>query len=87
MQSYLLTKAQKNPNSYEDQFNYAFELHKNKNYTNAIQYYKKAQNINPAKEETYLNLAQIYLEERKFDLANEIPFFVVSPIYPLILTT
>ena len=67
LQNYLLSKAQKNPNSYEDQFNYAFELHKNKNYANAIQYYKKAQSINPAKEETYLNLAQIYLEEKKFD--------------------
>ncbi len=72
LQSYLLAKANANPNNYEAQFNYALELHKNKNYSGAIEYYKKAQNINPSKEETYLNLAQIYMEQKNYSLANQI---------------
>lgn len=72
LQNYLLTKANSNPNNYEAQFNYAFELHKNKNYDNAITYYQKAMNINPSKEETYLNMAQIYLEKKNYAAASEI---------------
>ncbi len=72
LQNYLKQKALSNPNNYEAQFNYALELHKKKNYTEAIDYYKKALSINPSKEEVYLNLAQIYLEENKFDSAYEI---------------
>jgi len=72
LQTYLLAKANANPNSYEAQFNYALELHKNKNLQSAAQYYLKAQKINPAKEETYLNLAQIYLEQKNYDAASQI---------------
>jgi len=72
LQNYLIAKAQKAPSSYEAQFNCALEFHKNKNYDMALQFYKKAQSINPAKEETYINLAQIYIEQSKFDLANQI---------------
>ncbi len=72
LQNYLALKANNNPKSYEAQFNYAFELHKNKNYSGAIQYYQKALNLNPAKEEVYLNLAQIYLEQKNFNKASEI---------------
>ena len=57
-----MSKAQSNPTSYEAQFNYALEAHKLKDYNNALLYYKKAQNLDPSKEETYLNLAQIYIE-------------------------
>ena len=38
----------------------------------AIEYYKKAQNINPSKEETYINLAQIYLEQKDYNKAQDI---------------
>ena len=72
LQNYLLTKAQKNPNSYEAQFNYALELHKNKNYTQALQYYKKALSINPSKEEVYINLAQIYMDKKDYSQASAI---------------
>jgi len=72
LQSYLLSKAQNNPASYEAQFNYALEMHKNKDYNNALQYYKKAQSINPSKEETYINIAQIYIEQKKFKEASTI---------------
>ena len=72
LQNYIAQTAAKNPNSYEAQFNYALELHKNKNYSSAIQYYKKALSLDSTKEEVYLNLAQIYLEEKNYALANEI---------------
>ena len=70
--NYLGTLANNNPKSYEAQFNYALELHKNKKYITAIEYYKKAQNINPSKEETYINLAQIYLEQKDYNKAQDI---------------
>ena len=72
LQNYMAKKASTSPNSYEAQFNYALELHKNKNYTSALQYYKKALSLDPTKEEVYLNLAQIYLEEKDYKNANEI---------------
>lgn len=72
LQTYLFTKAQNNPNNYEAQFNCALEFHKNKKLESAIQYYKKALSANPSKEETYINLAQIYLEQGKYDLADQI---------------
>lgn len=72
LEQYLLTKAQRDTNSYEAQFNYALELHKNKKYDEAIKYYTKALNLNPAKEETYINLAQIYIEQKKFSEASAI---------------
>ncbi len=70
--TYLRRKAINNPNNYEAQFNYALELHKEKNNAQAVEYYLKAMNLNPAKEETYINLAQIYLDEKNFDAASEI---------------
>ncbi|MBR2068461.1 MAG: tetratricopeptide repeat protein [Candidatus Gastranaerophilales bacterium] len=70
--SYLGTIAANNPKNYEAQFNYAYELHKNKKYITAIEYYKKAQNINPSKEETYINLAQIYIEQKDYKKAMDI---------------
>ena len=70
--SYLGVYASNNPKSYEAQFNYALELHKNKKYIGAIEYYKKAQDINPSKEETYINLAQIYIEQKDYQKASEI---------------
>ena len=50
----MAKKAATSPNSYEAQFNYALEAHKLKDYNNALLYYKKAQNLDPSKEETYL---------------------------------
>ena len=72
LQNYLYNRAISSANSYEAQFEYALELHKAKNYNSAIQYYKKAQNINPAKPEPYINLAQIYIEQKNYSAANQI---------------
>ena len=40
--NYLKKEAISAPYDYDKQFNYAYELHKNKNYPDAIIYYKKA---------------------------------------------
>jgi len=58
--AYLKSDADTNPYDYDKQFNYAFELHKNKAYPDAIAYYKKAIAINPNMPEPYINIAQIY---------------------------
>ena len=70
--AYLSKKAQTNPQSYEAQFNFALELHKNKKYLPALDAYFRAQNINPSKEETYINMAQILLEQKNYPKAQEI---------------
>ncbi len=72
LQNYLMLKANSNPASYEAQFNYALELHKNKNLDSALIYYKKALNIDPSKEETYINLAQIYIDKKDYKSATDI---------------
>ncbi len=72
LQNYLYNRAANSSNNYEAQFTYALELHKAKNYTSAIQYYKKAQSIDPAKPEPYINLAQIYIEQKNYSAANQI---------------
>ncbi len=72
LKNYLVQKANTSLNNYEAQFNCALEFHKNKDYKNAIYYYQKAQKLNPAKEETYINLAQIYIEQKEYKKAMDI---------------
>lgn len=60
LMSYLEVQANSNPTDYIAQYDYAYELHKNKEYKKAIPYYTRALNINPAKVEGYLNLSQLY---------------------------
>ena len=72
LQKYMAQKAASSPNSYEAQFNYALELHKNKNLTSAKKYYEQALALDNTKEEVYINLAQIFLEEKQYDKATEI---------------
>ena len=70
--NYLAKKVQTNPQSYENQFNLALELHKNKKYLPALEAYSRAQAINPSKEETYLNMIQILIEQKNYPKAQEI---------------
>ncbi len=58
--AFLKDDANSNPLDYDKQYSAAYELHKNKNYTEAINYYKKAIAINPNTPEPYINIAQIY---------------------------
>ncbi len=58
--NYMLLEANSNPNNYDLQYAYAYEMHKQKNYDEAINYYKRAMALNPKKQENYINIAQIY---------------------------
>lgn len=58
--NYLREDADLDPYNAEKQYLAAYELHKNKNYQEAINYYKKVIALNPKKAEAYVNIAQIY---------------------------
>lgn len=68
--NYLKKEAISAPYDYDKQFNYAYELHKNKNYPDAIIYYKKAIAINSKMPEPYINIAQIYRLQNENAKAN-----------------
>lgn len=67
--NYMLLQANSNPQNYDLQYAYAYEMHKQKRYDEAISYYKKALSLNPRREETYINIAQIYALKNDFDNA------------------
>ncbi len=69
---YLYTEAINNPNSYDAQFKYAFEMHKNKKYEAAIEFYKKAIAINSKNPEPFINLAQIFILQNDLTRANNV---------------
>jgi len=60
LMNYLEVQANSNPTDYNAQYEYAYNLHKNKEYKKAIPYYTLALNIDPKREEGYLNLIQLY---------------------------
>jgi len=68
--AYLKEEALLSPTDYDKQFNAAYELHKNKDYTGAIAFYKKAIAINPKMPEPYINIAQIYRLQNDTAKAN-----------------
>ncbi len=68
--AYLRQEAQQNSKNYEKQFALAYELHKNKNYEEAVNYYKKAISINPKMAEPYINIVQIYRLQNDTAKAN-----------------
>lgn len=57
---FLKQKTEQNPNNWEICYDYAYELHKNKRYEEAIIYYQKSAKLNPNNVDAYINLAQIY---------------------------
>ncbi len=68
--TYLKEDAISHPTDYDKQFNLAFKLHENKDYTGAITYYKKAIAINPKMPEPYINIVQIYRLQNDTARAN-----------------
>ena len=58
--NYMMLEANSNPKNYDLQYAYAYEMHKQKRYDEAINYYKRAMALNPKKQENYINIAQIY---------------------------
>ncbi len=69
---YLKNEAELKSQSYDAQFKYAFELHKNKKYEGAIVYYKKAIGLNPKNPEPFINLAQIFLAQNDVERAKNV---------------
>ena len=69
---YLYNEAISNPNNYDAQFKYAFEMHKNKKYEAAVEFYKKAISINPNNPEPFINLAQIFMMQNDLTKANNV---------------
>lgn len=70
--NYMLEQANSNPSNYDLQYAYAYEMHKQNKYGEAIKYYKKASQINPKKPENYINIAQIYILENNLQEALKI---------------
>lgn len=58
--NYMLLEANSNPKNYDLQYAYAYEMHKQKKYDEALKYYLRAIELNPKKQEGYINAAQIY---------------------------
>ena len=69
---YLINEANNNPSNYDAQFKYAYEMHKNKAYAPAIEYYKRAIAINPGKPEPFINLAQIFIIQNDYEKAKNV---------------
>lgn len=69
---YLHNEAINNPTDYDAQFKYAFEMHKNKAYLPAIEFYKKCVQLNPLEPEPYINMAQIFIEQKDLEKANNV---------------
>lgn len=69
---YLYNEAVSNPESYDAQFKYAYEMHKNKKYEAAIEFYKKAIVINSKNPEPFINLAQIFIAQNELTKARNV---------------
>lgn len=64
--------AENNPNDFLAQYNYAYELHKQKNFPLAEQYYNKAIKIQPEFADAYINLSALYSEMNQPDVAKTV---------------
>ncbi len=69
---YLTLEANSSPNDFGAQYNLAYELHKQNKGAEAISYYEKAISLNPKYENSYINLAQIYLNQNNTDKAESV---------------
>lgn len=67
--NYMMLEANSNPQNYNLQYAYAYEMHKQKKYDEAITYYKRAMALNPKKQENYINIAQIYALQNDYQSA------------------
>ena len=70
--NYMLLEANSNPKNYDLQYAYAYEMHKQKKYDEALNYYARAMALNPKKQETYINMAQIYTLKNDYTSALDI---------------
>lgn len=61
--SYLKTQADKKPDDFKSQYEYAYQMHKAGHLKDAENYYSRALEINPKSVDCYINLSQIYLSK------------------------
>ena len=69
--NYLSQLIEKMPNDADVVYNYAYTLHKNKNYNEALANYEKALTLNNKNLDAYLNIATIYKQENNITKAIE----------------
>ncbi len=67
--NYLSQLSAKMPNDSEIQYNYAFTLHKNKRYDEALEYYQKSLQLSDRNIDAYLNIAAIYKQKNNIEMA------------------
>lgn len=70
--SFLYEQVQKDPSNADLIYKYAFELHKADRISEAVTYYNQVIKISPKYEDAYVNLAQAYKQQGKFDNARTI---------------
>ena len=72
MLAYLANEVKNNPNNSDMVYEYAYQLHKNKKFDDAITYYKQVIQLDPKNVDTYLNIAAAYKQKSEFDKAKQI---------------
>lgn len=70
--AYINEQMQKEPNNPALVYKYAFELHSANRIAEAIPYYNQAIKLDAKNEDAYINLAQAYKQQQKYDKAREI---------------
>ena len=70
--AHINAQLQKEPNNPALVYKYAFELHTANRIAEAIPYYNQAIKLNAKNEDAYINLAQAYKQQQKYDKAREI---------------
>ena len=69
--SYLKNQADKKPQDFRSQYEYAYQMHKAGKLEPAIEYYKRALQVNDKSVDSYINLSQIYLSKNDIKSARE----------------
>ncbi len=72
MLAYLANELKNSPNNPETVYEYAYQLHKNKKFDEAITYYNQVIQLDPKNSDAYLNIAAAYKQKSQFDKAKEI---------------
>lgn len=67
--NYLENLSKNMPNDADIQYNYAYLLHKNHHYKDALPYYQKALQLDAQNIDAYLNIASIYKQQNNIELA------------------
>ena len=70
--TYLYQNGQDEPLSPDTYYNFAYELHKANKLDDAIIYYKETLKLNPASIDSYVNLSQVYRQQKNLTEAYNV---------------